>query len=210
MKVRVRDLLNDDVANENYDISKCHFTFTKNSSSTENTMLGEVKFHPYPSAHQRQNTWEVVHSNFFIPDLSEPDGRRPRKGWTRSEHITFLMGMKLNGRGNWKDISKLLESKSPKQVQSHAQKYFLRQYKQNKNKRSIHDFNEEDLNELLNDVEYKQSIREREPELYKIIVQYLSIRTKEDPSEGTKELGSRKGAEETEDPSRTDASNIFV
>ncbi|KAG2382844.1 hypothetical protein C9374_004811 [Naegleria lovaniensis] len=85
---------------------------------------------------------------------------RFRKGWTRDEHIRFLIGVHLFGRGNWKSISNVIQGKSPKQVQSHAQKYFLRQEQTTKTKRSIHDFNLNDLTNLLQDESFRQSVRE--------------------------------------------------
>lgn len=85
---------------------------------------------------------------------------RFRKGWTRDEHIRFLIGVHLFGRGNWKSISNVIQGKSPKQVQSHAQKYFLRQEQTTKTKRSIHDFNLNDLTILLKDESFRQSVRD--------------------------------------------------
>lgn len=69
----------------------------------------------------------------------------PKKGWTKDEHSRFLQGLKTYGRGNWKQIAVVVGNKTPTQIQSHAQKYFLRQKQQHKNKRSIHDFSLEDL-----------------------------------------------------------------
>jgi len=68
-----------------------------------------------------------------------------KKGWTKEEHELFLRGLKIHGRGNWKEISALISSKTSTQIQSHAQKYFLRQKQTQRNKRSIHDFSLEDF-----------------------------------------------------------------
>ncbi|WOH06842.1 hypothetical protein DCAR_0626271 [Daucus carota subsp. sativus] len=47
--------------------------------------------------------------------------------WTQSEHISFLIGLEKLGKGHWKGISKdYVPTKTPTQVASHAQKYFIR------------------------------------------------------------------------------------
>lgn len=54
----------------------------------------------------------------------------------------FLMGLDKYGKGDWRNISRnYVISKTPTQVASHAQKYFLRQLSGSKDKRrpSIHD-----------------------------------------------------------------------
>jgi len=38
-----------------------------------------------------------------------------------------LDGLQIYGKGNWKNISKYVKSRTPTQVASHAQKYFIRQ-----------------------------------------------------------------------------------
>uniref|UniRef100_A0A7N0TGW1 Uncharacterized protein n=1 Tax=Kalanchoe fedtschenkoi TaxID=63787 RepID=A0A7N0TGW1_KALFE len=67
-----------------------------------------------------------------------------RKGvpWTEDEHRRFLMGLLKHGRGDWRSISRnFVGSKTPTQVASHAQKYFLRLNSGMRDKRrpSIHD-----------------------------------------------------------------------
>jgi len=64
------------------------------------------------------------------------------KPWTEEEHRYFLCGLKNVGKGNWKEISKnYVRTKTPTQVASHAQKYFLRMsaFETRKRRRSLFD-----------------------------------------------------------------------
>ncbi|GLT39869.1 hypothetical protein SLA2020_140360 [Shorea laevis] len=62
--------------------------------------------------------------------------RKKGKPWTPDEHKIFLAGLQALGRGAWKEISKnFVITRSPTQVASHAQKYFLRQAPSDKKKR---------------------------------------------------------------------------
>ena len=62
----------------------------------------------------------------------------------------FLLGLQKLGKGDWRGISRnYVISRTPTQVASHAQKYFIRQLSGGKDKRraSIHDITTVNLNE---------------------------------------------------------------
>jgi len=77
------------------------------------------------------------------------------KRWTLDEHIEFLISMFIHGIGSWSAISKQLETKSPKQVQSHAQKFMMRRSNHSRVKKSIHDFCYNKLVEKMKDKHYR-------------------------------------------------------
>ncbi|KAG5222080.1 transcription factor MYBS [Salix suchowensis] len=67
-----------------------------------------------------------------------------RKGipWTEEEHRLFILGLDKCGKGDWRSISRnFVISRTPTQVASHAQKYFIRLNSMNRDRRrsSIHD-----------------------------------------------------------------------
>ncbi|XP_074585098.1 transcription factor DIVARICATA-like [Curcuma longa] len=68
--------------------------------------------------------------------------------WTEDEHKLFLLGLKKYGKGDWRNISRnFVITRTPTQVASHAQKYFIRLNTGSKDKRrsSIHDITTVDL-----------------------------------------------------------------
>lgn len=61
-----------------------------------------------------------------------------------------MLGLKKYGKGDWRNISRnFVTTRTPTQVASHAQKYFIRQLSGGKDKRrsSIHDITTVNLNE---------------------------------------------------------------
>ncbi|KAI4303269.1 hypothetical protein MLD38_038919 [Melastoma candidum] len=64
--------------------------------------------------------------------------RERKKGvpWTEEEHRMFLLGLQKLGKGDWRGISRnYVVTRTPTQVASHAQKYFIRQSNVSRRKR---------------------------------------------------------------------------
>ncbi|KAL2936004.1 Transcription factor MYB1R1 [Bienertia sinuspersici] len=56
--------------------------------------------------------------------------------WTEDEHKLFLLGLQKVGKGDWRGISRnFVKTRTPTQVASHAQKYFLRRSNLNRRRR---------------------------------------------------------------------------
>ncbi|XP_043718515.1 transcription factor MYBS3-like [Telopea speciosissima] len=56
--------------------------------------------------------------------------------WTEEEHRLFLLGLQKLGKGDWRGIARsFVMSRTPTQVASHAQKYFIRQSNASRRKR---------------------------------------------------------------------------
>jgi len=75
--------------------------------------------------------------------------RKKGTPWTEEEHKLFLVGLERFGKGDWRSISRnVVVTRTPTQVASHAQKYFLRQtsVKKERKRSSIHDITSVDNN----------------------------------------------------------------
>lgn len=80
--------------------------------------------------------------------------RERKKGvpWTEEEHRTFLLGLQKLGKGDWRGISRnFVKTRTPTQVASHAQKYFLRRNNSNKRRRrsSLFDITPDTVSSVL-------------------------------------------------------------
>jgi SHAQKYF class myb-like DNA-binding protein len=66
----------------------------------------------------------------FVPKIRKQYTiQRKREKWTKEEHEKFLKGIELHGR-NWKAVEEMVQTKTRKQIRSHAQKHFEKLKKQ--------------------------------------------------------------------------------
>ncbi|KAF5959780.1 hypothetical protein HYC85_000989 [Camellia sinensis] len=77
-------------------------------------------------------------SDGLIHSKRANDAHERKKGvpWTEDEHRAFLAGLEKLGKGDWRGVSRIyVPSRTPTQVASHAQKYFIRMSTADKKKR---------------------------------------------------------------------------
>lgn len=73
-----------------------------------------------------------------VPNSRASRDRERKRGvpWTEEEHKLFLLGLQKVGKGDWRGISRnFVKTRTPTQVASHAQKYFLRRSNLNRRRR---------------------------------------------------------------------------
>ncbi|CAN1836595.1 Transcription factor MYBS3 [Linum perenne] len=80
---------------------------------------------------------------YLSDDMAHASSSSNRRGdrkkgvpWTEEEHRLFLIGLQKLGKGDWRGIARnYVVSRTPTQVASHAQKYFIRQSNATRRKR---------------------------------------------------------------------------
>ncbi|PSR91307.1 Transcription factor MYB1R1 like [Actinidia chinensis var. chinensis] len=80
---------------------------------------------------------EMMPNGYLYDGLNGRIQKR-RKGvpWSEEEHRILLVGLEKLGKGDWRGISRnFVTTRTPTQVASHAQKYFLKQNSLTRNKR---------------------------------------------------------------------------
>eukprot|EP01018_Ginkgo_biloba_P002717 Gb_15334 [translate_table: standard] len=75
-------------------------------------------------------------SDDLVHTSSSARERKRGVPWTEEEHRLFLVGLQKVGKGDWRGISRnFVKTRTPTQVASHAQKYFLRRSNLNRRRR---------------------------------------------------------------------------
>lgn len=100
----------------------------------------QVSLPPYANSWFTSN-WPDSKRNQLRKSPSKGNEER-RKGvpWTEDEHRLFLLGLQKHGKGDWRNISRnFVVSRTPTQVASHAQKFFIRLNSLQKDKRARSD-----------------------------------------------------------------------
>ncbi|XP_061374918.1 transcription factor KUA1-like [Gastrolobium bilobum] len=101
--------------------SPCYFSM--NTSFSNDFMLSSRTSLSVPSSLFQLGANE--NSDSYLSTIQD---RKKGAPWTEEEHRVFLIGLEKLGKGNWRGISKsFVTTRTPTQVASHAQKYFLRQ-----------------------------------------------------------------------------------
>lgn len=68
----------------------------------------------------------------LFDDNTVATGKEITGRWTREEHVMFLKGLEMYGKG-WKKIAQLIKTRTVVQIRTHAQKYFLKLTKAREN-----------------------------------------------------------------------------
>ncbi|KAG7581033.1 SANT/Myb domain [Arabidopsis suecica] len=149
--------------------------FLENIAQILQKSLKEVKHYYSALVHDV----ELIESgNFALPEYRDEDyvslkeatksknqgtGKKKGMAWSPNEHKLFLDGLNKYGKGDWKSISrKCVKTRSPMQVASHAQKYFLRKNKKGK-RMSIHDIPLGDVDNVTVPVSSLNSMGQQQP-----------------------------------------------
>lgn len=75
-------------------------------------------------------------SNGYLSACLRTQEKKKGVPWSEEEHKAFLTGLHKLGKGDWRGISRnFVATRTPTQVASHAQKYFLRKNNLSKKKR---------------------------------------------------------------------------
>ncbi|KAI9109265.1 hypothetical protein K1719_019888 [Acacia pycnantha] len=140
--------LEDDVYNiEAGLVSVPDYNHTTNPSSSSFTLDCWANF---SSDYDPWNEFQRKRASSMRP--ASENERKKGVPWTEEEHKLFLMGLKKHGKGDWRNISRnFVVTRTPTQVASHAQKYFIRQLSggggKDKRRASIHDITTVNLTE---------------------------------------------------------------
>ncbi|KAK0572345.1 hypothetical protein LWI29_030218 [Acer saccharum] len=105
---------------------------TINKSLSMDCLHSSLSSSSSSSSHIIKNSNNKISNGYLSDGLNIAPLQKRKKGvaWTEEEHKMFEIGLEKLGKGDWRGISnKFVTTRTPTQVASHAQKYFLRQNK---------------------------------------------------------------------------------
>ncbi|KAI7989163.1 Transcription factor KUA1 [Camellia lanceoleosa] len=112
-----------------------HYTGSS-SGNLQNGLAGNNHDSPGDTPDHGAAAGDGYASEDFVPGSSSSRERKKGVPWTEEEHRMFLLGLQKLGKGDWRGISRnYVISRTPTQVASHAQKYFIRQCNASRRKR---------------------------------------------------------------------------
>uniref|UniRef100_A0A803PCD0 Uncharacterized protein n=1 Tax=Cannabis sativa TaxID=3483 RepID=A0A803PCD0_CANSA len=105
-------------------------SFRKSASMTNLSQFDQPPLHHDSNAEAGYASDDIVHAS------GRSRERKRGTPWTEEEHKLFLLGLQKVGKGDWRGISRnFVKTRTPTQVASHAQKYFLRRNNHNRRRR---------------------------------------------------------------------------
>ena len=101
---------------------KTHFYFSKNKSQNNNDLNKNIPLQ------KKVKRFRVIYVKKALRNKNKKINKNnnPITGrWTSQEHKQFLEGLNSYG-DNWKKINDIIQTRSPNQIISHAQKFYLK------------------------------------------------------------------------------------
>ncbi|XP_027334491.1 transcription factor MYB1R1-like [Abrus precatorius] len=114
------------------------------NSMRKSVSMNNLSQYEFPRDASNNNKEDAIAAGYASADDAAPNNsgkqrdRERKRGipWTEEEHKLFLVGLQKVGKGDWRGISRnYVKSRTPTQVASHAQKYFLRRSNLNRRRR---------------------------------------------------------------------------